>query len=245
MKKDDIWEFEILPNDRNKHSFAKPNTWLRLDTSMIHTAKWGNLSLSQQALWITILCQGAALGRLRVSFKSSILVWFCKCKSKSLPKVVQGLVDTEWLRVVSSPTPLSTDERTYGRTRALSAPKPSGHKNGPPIIGDIDPVQTAKASAVLDVWNANCGGCRKAKELNPSRRKRCVAILQKYTLEQLTQFAADIGRNDFCTGNNDRGWVADFDYFIRESTLVKASEGGFMNKKKQERNIHREIADAF
>jgi hypothetical protein len=249
-KNKDIWEFEIIANERNMMSFKKPNTWFRLDTAMIHTAKWSSLSLGQQALWIAILSHGAAQGRLRVSFRSSVLVSFCRCKGNNLPRVVRGLIDNQWIRIVRSPDTSSTNERTNVRTDTSSdsvesSPAISLSPKQEPETQEVLFKKRDQAERVLEAWNMNCGNCRKAKELNKKRKARCLAIIDKYSIEQIAKFAFEIGNNQFCSGNNDRGWTADFDYFIRESTLIKAEEGGFKNVARSIGDVHREIADAF
>lgn len=40
-----------------------------------------------------------------------------------------------------------------------------------------------------------------------------------------------IADSDFCNGNNDRGWIADFDFVLRKDTLPKALEGKYDNPK--------------
>lgn len=109
------WEFEILCSERHAVNFKKPNQWLRIDASMIHTEKWSNLSNVARVFWITILSQSCAQGRPRVTFSAKQLVSLLRCKGNNVLKVVRELTETEWLRVVSSPESLSTNGRTDER----------------------------------------------------------------------------------------------------------------------------------
>lgn len=38
-----------------------------------------------------------------------------------------------------------------------------------------------------------------------------------------------VARSEFCTGKNDRGWKADFDWFLKPDSLVKVMEGKYAN----------------
>ena len=40
-----------------------------------------------------------------------------------------------------------------------------------------------------------------------------------------------IAKSGFCSGENDRGWKADFDFLVRQETHIKASEGKYDDKK--------------
>lgn len=39
-----------------------------------------------------------------------------------------------------------------------------------------------------------------------------------------------INQSEFCLGKNDRGWKADFDWFVRTDTAAKVIEGKYANK---------------
>lgn len=103
MAKHDLWEFRLLCDERNERSFKNPNKWFKTETTMIGSVKWQRLSNPASRLWTIILSECAARGRLSAQHSSSVLTMMCKCKAKSLPGVVQELVDNAWIQVVSSP----------------------------------------------------------------------------------------------------------------------------------------------
>lgn len=82
---------------------------------------------------------------------------------------------------------------------------------------------------VLDAWNsmAKKNGLPVARELTPSRRKHLSARLREFGVPRLLEGIDSIGRAAFCRGDNDRGWKADFDFFLRPDRCSRACDGGY------------------
>lgn len=84
---------------------------------------------------------------------------------------------------------------------------------------------------LLRVWNENRGPMLGAKSLSEIRRRAAKARLhQEPDLAFWTTLARNLAVSPFHTGDNDRGWVADFDFFIRPKTLTQAKDGAFAPK---------------
>jgi len=84
---------------------------------------------------------------------------------------------------------------------------------------------------LLRVWNENRGPMLGAKSLSEIRRRAAKARLhQEPDLGFWTTLARNLALSPFHTGDNDRGWVADFDFFIRPKTLTQAKDGAFVPK---------------
>lgn len=47
------------------------------------------------------------------------------------------------------------------------------------------------------------------------------------TLEDWEMYFKDVSKKKFLMGDNDRGWKADFDFFLREDVVIKAQEGKY------------------
>lgn len=77
-------------------------------------------------------------------------------------------------------------------------------------------------------------GIPSVQKLSETRKKHLGARLKdidgidgwKIALEKLEA-------SSFCKGNNDRGWKADFDFLIRESSFIKLMEGKYDDNAKQ------------
>lgn len=72
----------------------------------------------------------------------------------------------------------------------------------------------------------------KIKKLTAKRktamRKRWVEDLT--TLSDWRDYFKDAGRKQFLFGKNDRGWVANIDFFLREQTIANMQEGKYETK---------------
>ena len=92
---------------------------------------------------------------------------------------------------------------------------------------------------VVSHWNkiASASGLKKIIKLTPERKRHLNArISEDYFLEYWDQAIIRISRSGFCNGKNDRGWIADFDFFLRPGTLVKIMEGKYDNRTQPLRN---------
>lgn len=97
----------------------------------------------------------------------------------------------------------------------------------PPASGDAD-----KTITLLDIWNQHCGNLPKVKALNEERRRKIKTRLKENSdLEYWADVAKALAANPFCNGDNKSGWIANFDFFIKPGTHLKAAEGSYMPKR--------------
>ena len=81
---------------------------------------------------------------------------------------------------------------------------------------------------VMDLYNAICTSLSRCIRLTDKRAKAVRQLFAKgYTAEQLTDAFGRAQASSFCTGRNDRGWRADFDWLMNENNLVKVLEGKY------------------
>lgn len=89
------------------------------------------------------------------------------------------------------------------------------------------------ASDVKDLWNSIVTNCSKVTVLSEPRRKKVLSRIKEMgelgdANEILTICLEKINNSSFCTGNNDRGWKASFDWFIDNgNNWVKVYEGKY------------------
>jgi DNA-binding transcriptional ArsR family regulator len=82
---------------------------------------------------------------------------------------------------------------------------------------------------VVDLYSLICTKLPKVVKITENRKKTIKKLLETYTLEQIEQAFKNVNNSDFCTGNNDRGWRADFDFCINSQKLTNALEGKYKN----------------
>lgn len=78
---------------------------------------------------------------------------------------------------------------------------------------------------VLDEWNKT-SVLKKCLLLSDKRRRSLQSRLSEPFFQSNWRVAmARIQNSGFCMGQNDRGWIASFDWFIRPDSVVKIMEG--------------------
>ena len=111
-------------------------------------------------------------------------------------------------------------ERKGERVVSPSAQEPP-EADSPPVSDQVQ--------EVFDSWNA-IEGVIKAKELSPKRKAVIKTRLQEsHFRSNWTEGLAGIASSAFCQGNNDRGWKADLDWFLKPASLLKILEGKYAN----------------
>lgn len=84
---------------------------------------------------------------------------------------------------------------------------------------------------ILKVFNENCYNLPKIAKLTDKRKVAIRKFLKEFTLEDFKKVCELANVNDFLTGNNDRGWKADFDFLLRTDKATSILEGKYSNKK--------------
>lgn len=92
-------------------------------------------------------------------------------------------------------------------------------------------IKKSMVDEVVEAWNKT--KLTKCSKLTSKRQTHLKARLKDtYWRENWKGALAIIASSPFCCGQNDRGWIADIDWFIRsDEALVKALEGKYSAKK--------------
>ena len=94
--------------------------------------------------------------------------------------------------------------------------------------------------------SSQAGPPARSDELTDSRHKHAtVRLREKPQLEHWRGVVQRINASDFCRGQNERGWVATFDWLLQPDTAVKVLEGKYDNRTHLEkpREAPREYAE--
>ncbi len=81
---------------------------------------------------------------------------------------------------------------------------------------------------VLEAWNDMAGRCGLPKaRMNDTRRKRLKSMIRQHMTTDFTEAIGCVERNPWMHGENDRGWRADFDFFLQAKSFAKLIEGSY------------------
>jgi hypothetical protein len=100
-------------------------------------------------------------------------------------------------------------------------------------------VETTKKSSppLFELWNQNCGALPKAISCSGRREKHAVARWREYPdREYWLKVIQTLTVSEFCLGVNNRGWRADFDFFIKPGASVSIMEGKYDNARSRSPN---------
>lgn len=78
---------------------------------------------------------------------------------------------------------------------------------------------------VVDCWNA--WNDPKVTKTNDKRKALIRRICKEHTIQEIEEVFKKIPQIPFLTGDNDRGWRADFEYTMRPEKFLKILEGGW------------------
>lgn len=105
------------------------------------------------------------------------------------------------------------------------------------ISNDIDcQTETVRPDIkpVVDAWNAlsNDTAIKPiSKMLSTSKRyQMLVARIKEYSLDDVLKAIEKIKQSDFLKGNNNKGWIITFDWFVRPNNFPKVFEGDYDNR---------------
>lgn len=86
---------------------------------------------------------------------------------------------------------------------------------------------------VLDLYNSICVSLPKADRLSDVRKKAIKARLNKFTMEDLERAFRIAEESQFLKGSNNRNWIANLDWMLKEANLVKILDGNYSERQKR------------
>ena len=92
---------------------------------------------------------------------------------------------------------------------------------------------------VVNAWNemASKHGLASIRTISATRKKQASARIRAHGLSNVLDAIESIPNAPFLLGEGARGWRANFDWFIRESSFLKLSEGVYHGESDSERLI--------
>jgi hypothetical protein len=81
---------------------------------------------------------------------------------------------------------------------------------------------------IVDMYNDTCVSFPPLSKLSDSRRKSIDAIFSTgYTYDDFKELFEKTENSKFLKGSNDRNWVANFDWLIKDDNMVKVLDGNY------------------
>lgn len=115
----------------------------------------------------------------------------------------------------------------------IDAPSPSHGSNEPIASTNVDVSsgddRPLTRKEILDAWHARFVplGHPAVAKMTAQREKQLKARLRDCSLDEWQRAMAALERSAFCRGENDRGWIADFDFLLQPKSFTKLLEGAY------------------
>ena len=90
-----------------------------------------------------------------------------------------------------------------------------------------------KRNVIMEIYNSTCTNLPQIKKLTDTRNKAIDEFLKDFTEEQFKQICNIANNTSFLTGDNERGWKADFDFIMRIDKATAILEGKYNSIKTQ------------
>ena len=91
--------------------------------------------------------------------------------------------------------------------------------------------QTKNVRRAVEMWN-QIGVLSVSKLKAGSTRYRMLnARIKEYGIDKVLEAIEKVNRSSFLKGNNSRGWVISFDWFVKPNNFVKVLDGNYDNHK--------------
>jgi predicted phage replisome organizer len=100
---------------------------------------------------------------------------------------------------------------------------------------------------IKELYNSTCKSLSKVRSVSSTRKRHLKARWQQldFNIDTFQEAFEKVEASDFCTGKNDRGWKADFDWLIKnDNNIVKVLEGAYDNRTPLH-NGHNNVVDYY
>lgn len=205
----------------NPRMNAKRPNWFRVENTLATGPGFHELDCEQKWLWIVILSLISQKNGEPIEWKSSYVQALTGIKPKKQYETLE--IFERFVRLhVSRKVSVRDSHATDGRTDETDGQD----------IGQTEKKPAAPSAPALPhlvkVWNDHRGSLPEVKGCSGTRRRLAEARWRDNpSTEYWAEIVARIARSPFCSGDNERGWRASFDFLIRPETQHKVLEGKY------------------
>lgn len=174
--------------------------------------------------------------------------------SITMPQFANALINVGWLHVCEDTLEFTNFERHNGSTakrRASNTRKVAEYRKRKQDTEKVKPKEVTEPllyknrldkkrinyNSIVDMWNAY--NTPKVERLTEKRKTAIKQLLKDFTEDDCKKVFEKIGKIPYMRGENEHGWVANFDYAIRPDKFVKLLEGAWdknMNTENKQTN---------
>ena len=121
----------------------------------------------------------------------------------------------------------------HGESPPESNPNPNPNPNTRDSSGEAAP-PGANFTEFVSIYNEICTNLPQCKLLTEKRKRAIRAFCKQLSAEKWEEVCQLANSSPFCTGDNDKGWKADFDFLIRPDKATNVLEGRYCNERRDD-----------
>lgn len=222
---------EIVNWDKhNPKRDQKSYSWLKLSNDISTDPDLYGIDAEQKFVWITILCQASKkmTGTLTLNLEQISDV------TKVSVKKIHALLTFLQLKpiiVVHATTRGRDHDNARSCDSSVTTPTKRREENEEKRTEEGESTETQRANALpplAQIWNEHSGTLAKVTGVSTERRRKAEARWREKPEEDYwAQVVQKLTQSAFCTGDNQRGWRANFDFLIKPDTHLRVLEGQY------------------
>ncbi len=220
-----IYKVTVTNWEKHNPKAKKSYKMTMLNTRFFEDAKIQMLSPGARLVFIGLILACGDLGRSSVEASHEVLVRWAGGTGQQIQRLLNQL---QSLQLVSYEIVSLIEVKR--REKKLKE-----EKRREAIIEKEEPPQAALVPSnslhpLAEIWNEHCGALPKVQVTLKQRLKKCESIWKQCEKEKWVEIVKRMAASNFLTGKNDKGWIANFDFFIKPDTWAKVVEGNYDNR---------------
>jgi hypothetical protein len=91
-------------------------------------------------------------------------------------------------------------------------------------------------SEIIDFYNQSCTALTPVKSITDKRKGFINARVKQYGIDRVKEMITNASQSNFLAGQNNRSWIADFEWIMRPNNFIKVLEGKYSDGKNNRPN---------
>lgn len=220
--------------------------WFRMQNTFFSDPKFFSQPDAVKILWVFLLCEASKFNNeaflFDTSYASAVLGYDPDMVEKTLTKFINGRLvaaeDPAEAGALDGHYPLNgTTTIRYDTIRNETKEGRVEQKSGSGLnspCADAPSLELVRDHRLKEIWNEHRGKLAKVRALSKQRQRLCElrwSDINKTDAEtHWTEVVKKIASSPFCTGANERGWRATFDWLLKSDTQWRVLEGKYDGK---------------
>ena len=201
-------------------SDVKHHSWFRCSNRLLEDPDFFEFNSNELLSWIYLMSLSSQKNSDTVIINLDHVERVCRIKKRDFENALQKLKGKQ-IDILDGTDAVQIRNGHGTDTGATEQNKTEQNKQN--RTGPDERIQS-----LVTLWNERRGDLPEVARLNKERKEKIRARLKEEPDLGVWTAAIDkLAASSFCRGQNDRGWVATFDFLLQESSLAKILEGKY------------------